>query len=55
MTEAERIESLRVRHADLDRQLESERQRPLPDDDVLAGLKRQKLAIKDQISQLEHV
>ncbi|MDA0341370.1 MAG: YdcH family protein [Proteobacteria bacterium] len=49
MTEAREAVALKQRHADLDRQLELEQARPLPDDGVLADLKRQKLALKDQL------
>ena len=55
MTVAERITALRERHSVLDRQLEEEEARPLPDSTVLHDIKRQKLALKDEISRLTGV
>ena len=55
MSEIERIDALRAKHAALDDQLKSECQRPLPDDDEIHRLKREKLRIKDEIVRLsEH-
>ena len=53
MSVVEHIEALRVKHASLKNAIESENQRPLPDDLRITELKRQKLAIKDQIASLE--
>jgi hypothetical protein len=53
MTDANEVDALRQRHAVLDRQLEEEQARPMPDNGILVDLKRQKLAIKDQISNFE--
>jgi hypothetical protein len=53
MTEEYRAEVLTKRHAELDRQLEDEQARPMPDSDLIAGLKRQKLALKDQIKHAD--
>jgi hypothetical protein len=47
----ERIDSLRDKHASLERAIEEENQRPHPDDFRLSQLKREKLRIKDQIFQ----
>lgn len=55
MTATDRIDSLRSRHATLDAKLEDEERRPQPDDVTLHDLKRQKLAIKDEIARLERV
>lgn len=52
MAEAERIESLKERHANLERNLEVERTRPMPDSSVIAEIKRMKLAIKDEMRNL---
>jgi len=49
----EQIETLRRKHAELDAALEEEERRPMPDATVLQDLKRQKLALKDQIASLE--
>jgi hypothetical protein len=51
----ERIEELRAQHRSLDHNLDNEIHRPLPNLDVVADLKRQKLRIKDEIAQLEHL
>lgn len=55
MTAIDRIDSLRARHAWLEEKLENESGRPLPDDVAIHDLKRQKLAIKDEIARLERV
>ena len=55
MTTTDRIDSLRSRHATLESKLEDEERRPSPDDGTVHDLKRQKLAIKDEITRLERV
>lgn len=55
MSTTDRIDTLRDRHASLEAKLEDETSRPLPDESVVLALKRQKLAIKDEIMRLEHV
>lgn len=52
MSEIERIDSLRAKHAALDDRLKSESQRPLPNEDEIHRLKREKLRIKDEIARL---
>jgi hypothetical protein len=47
------IEALRAKHAELDRAIDQENKRPLPNQDAVSDLKRQKLRIKDEIFQLE--
>ena len=54
MSLQDRIESLRARHRSLEDAIDEEFHRPLPNDDVVHDLKRQKLRIKDEIVQLEH-
>jgi len=54
MTAEDRIESLRAQHRSLEQAIDQETHRPLPNMDVVADLKRQKLRIKDQIAQMEH-
>lgn len=49
----ERVRSLMARHAALDSQLAEEARRPMPDTCLILTLKRQKLAIKDQIARLD--
>jgi hypothetical protein len=53
MSVQEHIEALRSKHLDLKQEIEQENQRPHPDDLHIAELKRQKLRIKDEITQLE--
>jgi len=42
--------ALEAKHAVLDRQIEAESQRPMPDSIVIAGLKKQKLRVKEEMS-----
>jgi hypothetical protein len=49
----DRIEALREKHASLERAIDEEIHRPLPNQEVVHDLKRQKLRIKDEIFQLE--
>ena len=55
MSQKDRIEALREKHAALDRAIDEENRRPLPNHDMIADLKRQKLRIKDEIFQLERL
>ena len=48
-----RIEALRLRHADLERQLQELQRSPAATDEI-AALKRDKLRIKDEIARLTH-
>ncbi len=50
----DRVRTLQDKHADLDRMLDEEAGRPMPDTVVVHDLKRQKLAIKDEIAHLTH-
>jgi hypothetical protein len=43
------LESLKIKHADLDAKIAAEECRPHPDDDVIHDLKKQKLRIKDTL------
>lgn len=54
MSHEERIESLRARHEALESKLDSEANRPHPDETVISELKRRKLRIKDEIETLVH-
>jgi hypothetical protein len=49
----DRIEALREKHALLERAIDEEIHRPLPNQETVHDLKRQKLRIKDEIFQLE--
>jgi hypothetical protein len=53
MSQQDRIEALKEKHASLERALDEEAHRPLPDQAAIYDLKRQKLRIKDEIVQLE--
>jgi hypothetical protein len=53
MSQLDRIEALREKHASLERAIDEEVHRPLPDQSAIYDLKRQKLRIKDEIFQLE--
>jgi hypothetical protein len=53
MSLQDHIEALRAKHAELDRAIDEENKRPLPNQDAVSDLKRQKLRIKDEIFQLE--
>jgi len=48
-----RIDELRTKHHDLEQALDEEAHRAHPDDLQIATLKKQKLAIKDEIANLE--
>lgn len=50
MTADERLNSLRSKHATLEREIDEEIHRPLPDELRLTELKREKLRIKDEIA-----
>jgi hypothetical protein len=53
MSQQDRIEALKEKHAMLERAIDEETHRPLPDQAAIHDLKKQKLHIKDQIAQLE--
>lgn len=50
MTSDERVDSLKSKHATLERAIHEETQRPHPDDFRLTELKREKLRVKDEIA-----
>jgi hypothetical protein len=52
MSPDERKDSLKEKHQALEHEIETEEGRPYPDDVHLHDLKKQKLYIKDQISQI---
>ena len=53
MSLQDHIEALKAKHAELERAIDEENRRPLPNADAISDLKRQKLRIKDEIFQLE--
>jgi hypothetical protein len=52
MSVQDHIEALKAKHKDLETALEQENNRPLPDDALIAQIKRQKLKIKDELASL---
>ena len=52
MSVTEDVTVLKTRHAELEEVLENEISRPNPDQNLIAGLKRQKLRIKDELVEL---
>ncbi|MGH7059601.1 MAG: YdcH family protein [Stellaceae bacterium] len=53
MSLQDRIEALKEQHAALERAIDEENRHPLPNQDAISDLKRQKLRIKDELFQLE--
>jgi hypothetical protein len=53
MTMQDYVESLRSKHAHLERQIDDEMHRPLPDQSTLSRLKREKLRLKDEIARMD--
>lgn len=49
MTAADQVTDLKIRHAELEKSIEDEIGRPQPDQNIVAGLKKQKLRIKDEL------
>ena len=45
------LSALRLKHAELESQLEQEETRPHPEDDLIHRLKKQKLHLKDAMAQ----
>jgi len=54
MSLQDRIQALRAKHQTLEQALEEESHRPMPNEDMIHDIKRQKLRIKDEIVELEH-
>jgi len=52
MSLADRIDSLKEKHHSLESAIEKQHHRPHPDDLQIAALKKQKLALKDEITHL---
>ena len=50
--ESTHISALQTKHADIERQIQAEITRPLPDETLVAQLKRKKLKIKEELSRL---
>ena len=54
MSLEDRVKTLQDKKEDIEKILEEEEGRPLPDNISVHDLKRQKLAIKDEIERLTH-
>ncbi|MBG02521.1 MAG: hypothetical protein CMM59_00390 [Rhodospirillaceae bacterium] len=52
MSVTDHIAALQKKHAELETELDDENSRPMPDTGAIADLKRQKLAIKDELAKL---
>lgn len=52
MSAIERLESLRTRHSQLERDLHDEVLRPMPSDETVRRIKREKLRLKDEMTSL---
>jgi hypothetical protein len=52
MSLQDRIESLKAKHAALETAIDTEARRPYPNEPHISVLKRQKLAIKDEINRI---
>ena len=46
------VSALQLKHAGLERQIQEELNRPMPDNAVIQNLKKQKLRIKEAIAQI---
>ena len=53
MTATPSLAQLQKKHSDLDEALHREETRPMPDDAVVARLKKEKLRMKDAMARLE--
>ena len=52
MSVQEHVDSLRHKHAHLEHLIDEELHRPMPDQSVLARMKKEKLRIKEEIERL---
>jgi len=55
MINSARLETLTIRHSDLDACIEKEMRSPLPDHLRISEFKKQKLLLKEEISQLSAI
>ncbi len=53
MTNPANVDTLKTKHAKLEAKLNEETHRPMPDDDTIKEIKREKLRIKDQLASLD--
>ena len=52
MTVETRVDSLKTQHIELERKLDQETSRPMPDEEILHTIKREKLHLKDEMMRL---
>ena len=52
MAAADQVMDLKNRHAELEKTIQDEIGRPLPDQDIVVSLKKEKLRIKDELVSL---
>ena len=50
--ESTHVSALQLKHAGLEKRIQDEMNRPLPDLDMLRTLKRRKLRIKDELAHI---
>jgi hypothetical protein len=50
--EQSHVSALQLKHAGLERQIEEELSRPMPDDGMLQLLKKRKLRIKEELAHI---
>ena len=53
MASLARIDTLKTQHSQLESKIELESRRPNPDELMVAKLKREKLKVKDELTQLQ--
>ena len=54
MSEADRIETLKSKHAQLETELTAEKRKPQPDSAAVGEIKKRKLNVKDEMERLAH-
>ncbi|MTI11483.1 YdcH family protein [Curvivirga aplysinae] len=54
MSVQDRIQTLKSRHEELDKKLDMENARPMPDDEVIRTIKHEKLTLKDEMTRMAH-
>lgn len=54
MSEGERIDHLKAKHAELETELNTEKRKLQPDAIAVAAIKKRKLIVKDEMERLAH-
>lgn len=52
MSVQDRIQTLKTRHEELDKKLDMENARPMPDEELVRSLKHEKLTLKDEMARM---